>query len=375
MAHTRRVSFVLLAVLASCVSLQTRAVHAQDADAILILKKAAATYRSLKNYEARISVATIDGTQISERHFLETGSAPAYRLEDANPSARLRVDDGQTQWTLDRKTNQYAKEPSSSGTPSYIESLAQLDQNIKSAEVLREDIFSVDGKQKKYYIALVERTAWPRGTIAGAQYATIRVDEETYEVAGSNVYADKPVEMLRYSLTRRDPKISATQFKFSPPAAAKEVASLAPEQIETKPIIGSEAPDFTLSDVAGHAYHLRDLRGKVVVVDFWASWCGPCRASMPNLQKISQDYGNRGVVVLGLDGGEDGKTVTDFAQKEHYTFPLLLGGEPTVTEQYFLVGYPTVAVVDRTGHITYREEGYESPKNLLAAIDAAARSN
>jgi thiol-disulfide isomerase/thioredoxin len=355
-----------------CGLLHASVVHAQDADAILVLKKAAATYRNLKSYQAQVTVATIEGTQTSERHFIETGSGSAYRVEDRNPSGRICVDDGQTQWTLDRKTNQYAKSASASGTPSYIADLARIDQNIKSAEILREDIFTVGGGTKKYYILLVERTRWPAGALPGAQYATIRIDEQTYEIAGSNIYADKPTEMLRYSLTQRNQNVSTGRFEFSPPASAKRVDSLGPEQIVFTPIVGSEAPDFTLSDAAGHAYHLRDLHGKVVVVDFWASWCAPCRASMPNLQKISEDYAKRGVIVLGLNGGEDAKTVADFAERQHYTFPLLVGGEPTVTEQYFLVGYPTVAVVDRSGRITYREEGYDGPKALLAAVSAAA---
>src|SRR5208337_4684788 len=99
-------------------------------------------------------------------------------------------------------------------------------------------------------------------------------------------------------------------------------------------LVGAQAPDFALKDAAGRTIRLNDLRGKVVIVDFWATWCGPCRAVMPELQKMHTDLAGKGLTILGLDVGEDSDTVTQFAHKFGYTFTLLLDAEPDVTTRY-----------------------------------------
>jgi peroxiredoxin len=140
---------------------------------------------------------------------------------------------------------------------------------------------------------------------------------------------------------------------------------------EEMSMIGMEAPDFTLSDPSGNPVHLRDLRGKVVVVDFWATWCGPCRALMPHIQKMHEQLATKGLVVLGLDVGEDAATVAKFSKTESYTFRLLLDAEPQVTSRYFVQAYPTTFVIDRAGRIAFRDMGSGKPTDLQAAVEKA----
>ena len=136
-------------------------------------------------------------------------------------------------------------------------------------------------------------------------------------------------------------------------------------------MIGMEAPDFTLSDPSGKSVHLRDLRGKVVVVDFWATWCGPCRALMQHIQKMHEQLAAKGLTILGLDVGEDAATVTKFAKEQSYTFRLLLDAEPEITSRYFVQAYPTTFVIDRAGRIAFRDMGSGKPTDLQAAVEKA----
>ena len=95
---------------------------------------------------------------------------------------------------------------------------------------------------------------------------------------------------------------------------------------------------------------------------------------MPHLQQIHQQFSDKGVVVLGLNVGEDGPRVSQFARASAYTFTLLLGSEPGVTELYFVDGFPTTLVVDRQGKIVYRAVGGEPPDKLRTAIQKAIQS-
>jgi thiol-disulfide isomerase/thioredoxin len=346
--------------------------QAQDPDPVQILKRAAATYQNLKTYQARVTVDTVEGTKTSDRHFVETGSGAAFRVEDEDAQGLLRLDDGRTEWTLDRKTNQYAKATSGEGQPSYIGELARMDQNVKDAEVLREDLFETNGQTARVYIVEVVRDRWPAGTPADVEFATVRIDENTFEIYGANIYTKGPTEIRRYSITKRNQPVDKTFFAFSAPPSAKEVGSLQSQAAAISSVIGIDAPDFTLADASGHSYHLRDLRGKVVVIDFWATWCAPCRAQMPYLQQINDQYAQRGVVVLGLDSGEDAATVKEYTISTNYTFPLLLGAEPSVTTQYFVDAYPTTLVIDRNGKIIYRAAGTDGPGILLSTVKRAA---
>jgi thiol-disulfide isomerase/thioredoxin len=342
-----------------------------DTVALGLLKQAAQNYKNLKSYEAHVTVDTVENAKTSDRHFIEIGSGASFRIEDENPRGLLCVSDGQTEWTLDRAANQYVKGPADAAQPSFVNELASVGQNVIAADLLREDLFTENGKTKKVFILEVQRSHWPAGEPADAQMATVRIDENTFEIYGMNIYTNGPTRILRYAFDQENQKVAASTFAFAAPAAATEVRSIKASGTAASSVIGTEAPDFTLADASGHSYHLRDLRGKVVVVDFWASWCGPCRESMPFLQAIQDQYGARGVVVLGLDGGEDAETVADFAKATKYTFPLLIGGEPTVSSQYFVDAYPTALVVDRDGKIVLREAGFDGPRPLILAVQNA----
>ncbi len=131
-----------------------------------------------------------------------------------------------------------------------------------------------------------------------------------------------------------------------------------------------EAPDFTLLDLDGETHHLADYRGKVVIVNFWATWCPPCRAEMPSMQRAWEKLRNQGVVMLGIDVGEDEETVFQFLADYPVEFPLLLDRDSRVVDAWGVRGLPTTFVVDPEGRLVYRAVGgreWDSP-DLLEAI-------
>jgi thiol-disulfide isomerase/thioredoxin len=126
------------------------------------------------------------------------------------------------------------------------------------------------------------------------------------------------------------------------------------------------APAWELKDIAGKPVRLADFKGKVVVMDFWGSWCPPCRAELPKFQALYEKYKtNDKVVFLGMNWERPGepaarmKLVTDFMAKNNYTFPVVIDHDRVAVEAYDLPGFPTVYMIDGNGQIRYRNVGYE----------------
>ncbi|MBU0492502.1 MAG: TlpA family protein disulfide reductase [Chloroflexi bacterium] len=131
--------------------------------------------------------------------------------------------------------------------------------------------------------------------------------------------------------------------------------ALAAPAIVPAPSAGAEpemAPDFALQDLAGKTVHLSDYRGQAVVLNTWATWCGPCRAEMPDLEKLSVTYADRGLVVLAVNVGESQEQVAAFIQEQGYTLPVLLDTTAeAVAYPYRVRGIPTTFFIDREGRI------------------------
>lgn len=118
---------------------------------------------------------------------------------------------------------------------------------------------------------------------------------------------------------------------------------------------GTPAPPWTLTGSRGEEVSLEDLRGKVVILDFWATWCGPCIAVMPEIQSIHENYSEDRVIVYGVNVWENGDPVA-FMDENGFTYGLLLEGD-NVAEDYRVTGIPTIYVVDPRGVIAYVEVG------------------
>ena len=114
----------------------------------------------------------------------------------------------------------------------------------------------------------------------------------------------------------------------------------------------SEGTDFTLPDLSGNSIRLAELKGNVVLVNFFATWCAPCRDEMPTLEKVFRTYQNKGFLVLGVAGDSKGQEVVEpFVKKYGVTFPVVLDAENVVQRQYGVRGIPAVYLFDRQGKI------------------------
>lgn len=128
-------------------------------------------------------------------------------------------------------------------------------------------------------------------------------------------------------------------------------ASGAGDDLVALPRKGYLAPDFTLQTPGGQAMSLSSLRGQVIVVNFWASWCPACRQEMPAMQQVYDQYRDRGLVVLGVNLAEGGEHVSAFVDEMGLTFPVVLDRDGSVAGRYRVNAVPATFFVDRSGVI------------------------
>ncbi len=127
---------------------------------------------------------------------------------------------------------------------------------------------------------------------------------------------------------------------------------------ELEVLIGKEAPAFALQSFAGQPVNLQDLRGKMVLLDFWEVWCGPCIQSMPKVQAMHEKYGEKGLVVLGVTLDKNNLSSNKlFAEKKKFTFTNTLGNEQT-EKSYKVNAIPEYILIDKTGKIILAQAGF-----------------
>ncbi|HTW74753.1 MAG TPA: TlpA disulfide reductase family protein [Steroidobacteraceae bacterium] len=122
---------------------------------------------------------------------------------------------------------------------------------------------------------------------------------------------------------------------------------------------GAVAPNFVLNSSSGKPVSLSDLKGQVVLINFWASWCGPCRQEMPILDQLYRSYQAAGFTLLGVNVEPNAADADKFLKDTPVSFPILFDPKSTVSNLYQVSGMPSTIIVDRDGRIRYVHHGYK----------------
>jgi thiol-disulfide isomerase/thioredoxin len=143
---------------------------------------------------------------------------------------------------------------------------------------------------------------------------------------------------------------------------------------DTSALQGKAAPDFSLKTIDGKDVKLSDMKGSVVLLDFWATWCPPCRASLPHLNKVSQDkaLADKGLKVYSINCKEKPDTAKDFLTKNNYSFNVALDSDGKAEESYAVTGIPTTVVVGKDGTVQHVVIGYGGDDTAKEIDDAVA---
>lgn len=162
-----------------------------------------------------------------------------------------------------------------------------------------------------------------------------------------------------------------TEDPANPVVEAEEPADIPPSETssEAEFASGKPAPDFTLKNLQGEDVSLSDYKGKIVLVNFWATWCGYCDMEMPDIQRLDDE--NEDLVVLAVDVMEDKETVENYINEGGYNFEVVLDEDGSISKAYLVSGYPTSYFIDPEGILLGGVPGmmtYDQMNQILADI-------
>jgi peroxiredoxin/outer membrane lipoprotein-sorting protein len=395
----RKFVFVLCCCL--CSSMATRGDTATTDDATAVLSRVADTYRSLQNYHFQgtfTMVASVGGfSQRLEAPFVMAGKAPGKSLVVIDHEAlgiRI-VCDGEATWTYFASFRQYKKEssvpigpgiselggsgeagPAQSSPGIFLSYYMGLDDGNVTPRRIGEQTIEEGGRGVSCEV--IEVTYEPGDSVQQVTGPdTLWVDvknalvvKSTHRIAGeSQGMAMETVIGFDFDLTRTGNDPPDSLFVFVPPEGASLVEEFS-MGARAKDLSGELAPHFSLVDLNGKTHELDDLEGKVVLIDFWATWCPPCRKELPTVEKLHREFGQKGLVVLAITS-EPEKVAKSFVKKHNYTFTVLIDPDGGVFDKYLVSSIPVMFVVDREGRIAAHIIGFQGENKILEAARRA----
>jgi thiol-disulfide isomerase/thioredoxin len=143
-------------------------------------------------------------------------------------------------------------------------------------------------------------------------------------------------------------------------SCVKKLAVIAVLSFNYSALAADAAPDFTLKSSTGENVRLAEQRGQVVMLNFWASWCGPCRQEMPLLENISKKYGKMGFVLYGINVDQDTTEAKNVLQKIKVNYSILFDPESKLSDLYKVDAMPTSVFIDKKGQIRHIQKGYSA---------------
>jgi peroxiredoxin/outer membrane lipoprotein-sorting protein len=319
------------------------------------------------------------------------------RIEfDDGSSGGVTVFDGETTWAYFPYLKKYSR---FSGTPlqgagdpgksrgldfsavaqRYTGRYRGAGDGLIAAKAVRSEAVEVAGRSLDCQVIEAQYRT-PQGVVEGKVLRTYWVDPETKLIVREQSTASmKPPnletavevrQVIEFHQAQAGQSLPASLFSFQPPAGAEQAGPAEFSPAAPSDWVGKAAPDFNLQDLAGRRVALKELRGQVVVLDFWATWCGPCRIDMPRIEALHKEMKAQGLRVFGVNG-EDAQVARAYLDRNGYTFPTLSDPGMAVSRLYEVSAIPTAVVIDKQGKIGAYLQGSGTKERLMEAIRAA----
>ena len=393
--------FVLVAPGLICLML-TPAAHAASDDALTSLKQASQRYAKAKAYRIEAITETNSTAELSrewQKTFSTVAEEPGnrfhYEVRSANADS-VRISDGKTEWIYHVPEKVYTQHPASADGPTISQNVMFADMEeshvmkmrkelageadaYQSAQSLPDETLTFDGTKVPCSVVKasthdLKKTA-ADGTISEK---TFWIDKSTGTIRKIVAHVHGPKMMAPgftedtestelFPLVELDTKIPDGVFTFAPPQTAKLVEKFK-DPFAGDDLTGQPAPEFTFKSENKKETSLASLRGKPVILEFWATWCLPCVASMPEMAELYQQTKDKGLVLISVDEDEDAKTAADFLVKKKSTWPNF-HDSGDIKKAFNQTGLPYTLLIDAQGKIVFSQLGQSN--DSLAGLRAA----
>ena len=365
-------------------------------DALALIGKVSGTYKSFDSYY--IEATSIDDQQRDESRdltedpiIIAKARPDKRRLELKDPfEGAAFVSDGTTAWSYMAMGHQFSKSPAASAQkpqiPSlpkdYVERYANLAKEIHEARHVGNESLMFEGRQVDCAVLEFAEQPDERKLTKNPEPIkhTIWVDKSRYWVLQES-WKEPPFDFMGIKMSssmkvvfktiRVNGPVPDAVFTFVPPKNAIEVAEVTPPGGKSKNILGKDVPELTLTAVDGTQVSMKALRGKTVLMYFWATWCVPCREASPIVKKEADRWKDKGLTVLAIDYGEEKKIVDGYLTKNHAPGTILLDENRAMASGCGVQSIPGLLVVSKEGKIVYQESGYSD--NTESSLNAALK--
>ncbi len=358
-----------------------------------LLKNVAERYKTLKAYdiqaERRVSFALSGQSGINESKIeLAVGSDGKFRVEQSgNGITELRVSDGKNTWkslprqktwskqeaaqVMDEEDNEQSGSDSSVGQDlftqtqqSFVKRYTGLEHYSGVAVIEKEEKLKFNGDKVDCVVVRIPLKVSDNRLYIAKDTSLVLRHTEIVPNRGGQMQIT--TDYKKIELAQPSPEL----FAFEPSRGSKEVSDVSLPSEQNMSLVGRQATDFTLKKLDGLPIHLAELRGKVVMLDFWASWCPPCRRELPTIDALGRKYKDKGVLVLGVND-EDAKIARRYLADHHPDLATLHDDKSKVHRLYGCRAIPTVLVIDRSGVIVAHFVGMRQESELVAALKLA----
>ncbi len=333
---------------------------ANSDNALAVLAKVGEAYAGLKSYqfdgESRLTVKVrgVEYVYVTPEEVAGGNTADPPVAMDFKRGSWQRLDTGKPEL------------PHIMAAMPRFDDLRRLPEGVESASILREESVKVNGKPAPCFVIRI------RPGEEGDAGETLWVDKSNYlvlrlgfSVTDTTNHFNPPLEM-HWTTTFSSYKLNGPLPAWL--AGLKKRAEKQRAALSAR-MNGIPAPAFTLQHLDGRSVSLVSLRGRVVLLDFWATWCGPCRQEEPVLEKLEKEWGERSLTVLRITN-QSPSTVRRYLRGVGENFPSLVEGE-SVERSYKVRGIPTLVVVDKTGKIAAYHVGTLDENRLVAELRRA----
>ena len=325
------------------------------------------------------------------------GPGSQYRIEIRTGfGSAIQVSDGTSEWVYQVESNSYVKRPLPPDWPQFPKVMDMMFADLsnawrqrifledealgyKRATMLPEETILVDGQRYACYVVRANNDDSIRDhdkdfhevviywiDKQALVFRKIRRSTESFMMVSRNLRLPSHSETtVLYSVAEIDPKTTAEMFRFVPPADAKEVATLEPDFGGAGPrsvhpaagMVGTVAPEVSFAGGDGKKLELSSFRGKPLLIDFWATWCGPCLVSMPALSRIYAETRDKGLKVIAFDQSGAADDAPLYLKRHNYEWPNYYDEGKVVYKALKGSGIPLVVLIDSNGKILYYDFG------------------